>query len=399
MPQERLEFRVPFRKLLIGLALTLLPVSLAGFYSLNHSQDALEKTIGSHFKAIGESTAAEISQTIHDLVRHVAAIAAGSTVVDAAEAGNRSWQGMPDAAIAGRIQKIDKEWIAGGADAKVKEVLSSAASRSLRRQRELDQRLLRITVTDAKGATIAATHRTLDYYQADEEYWLNIYAQGRGAVSLTDILYDEVTKSSYIGVGVPVLDENARFIGTLDALVDVSSLAPIVTRAQVGRTGRALLVKDDGTVIAAPGVTLDMKIKSDEYAAAQERMTTLQGLQTGYVVSDLRGGARTLIGFADTGLRRDYRNLGWFVLVCQDAYEAFAPIRAVSRLIAFMSLLGLAMVTLLAVYFSLHRTREFEEIGELHHEAAAVLPPANESAETRAGAGDASAPASAAGKR
>jgi hypothetical protein len=40
-------------------------------------------------------------------------------------------------------------------------------------------------VTDARGGTVAATHKTLDYYQADEEFWQNIYASGRGAVSIT----------------------------------------------------------------------------------------------------------------------------------------------------------------------------------------------------------------------
>ena len=48
----------------------------------------------------------------------------------------------------------------------------------LRRQRDFDRRFLRITVTDAKGATVAATHKTLDYYQADEEFWQNISVPG-----------------------------------------------------------------------------------------------------------------------------------------------------------------------------------------------------------------------------
>ena len=90
-----------------------------------------------------------------------------------------------------------------------------------RRDHELDPRILRITVTDAKGANVAMSHKTLDYYQADEEYWQNIYAQGRGAISVTDILYDQATKANYIGIGVPVTEEgSSQLIGTLDALVD-----------------------------------------------------------------------------------------------------------------------------------------------------------------------------------
>src|SRR6266498_4542317 len=125
---------------------------------------------------------------------------------------------------------------------------------------------------------------TRDYFQADEEYWQDIYAQGRGAVSLTDILYDEATKTNYIGIGVPIVEEDSnRFIGTLDALVDVSSIFPVINRTQIGQTGRMILVKEDGTVISAPQANLAMKLKSAEYFAVKAALSTLQGRQIGYV--------------------------------------------------------------------------------------------------------------------
>jgi hypothetical protein len=139
-----------------------------------------------------------------------------------------------------------------------------------------------------------------------------------------------------------------------------------------------LLAKDDGTVICAPQVTFSMKLKSDEYTAVRDAMTRLPlttgmsaGQQTGYIVADLGGAVRQLIGYADTGLRQDYRSLGWMALVSQDTRRAFAPVRLVDRLMFFLSALGLAMVTLLVVYFALHRRVVFAEIGELAHETAA----------------------------
>jgi methyl-accepting chemotaxis protein len=210
------------------------------------------------------------------------------------------------------------------------------------------------------------SHKTLDYYQADEEYWQNIYAQGRGAISVTDILYDEASKSNYLGIGVPVFEEgSSQFIGTLDALVDVSSVFPIVNQVQMGSTGRTILVKDDGTVISAPHANLAMKLKADEYAAVEDALRTSQGREVGYVVADIRRSGQNLIGFADTGLKRDYSKLGWIILVSQNTSEAFAPIRTVERLITFMSLLGLVMVTMVAAWFALHRKQPLTEIGHL----------------------------------
>jgi hypothetical protein len=365
---ERFEFRISLEKLLIGLLLTAVPVCIAGLYSLTQSHKALERSVGNQFKTIAGITAASTSQFIQDRVVEVLMIAAEPAIVDAVVAGNRSYQGASDKAIEARIEKIDKAWNTPASEPIVKQIESSAASRLLRRHHELDSRILRITVTDAKGAVVAASHKTLDYYQADEDYWKNIYAQGRGAVSLTEILYDEATKANYIGVGVPMVEPASNeFIGTVDALVDVTTMFPIINRAGLGPTGRTLLVKDDGTVISAPQANLAMKLQSAEFVAVKDALGTLRGRETGYVIAAVPGGSSAVIGFADTGLHRDYQNLGWIVLVSQDTSEAFSAVRTADRLIALMSLVGLVAVIFLAVYFSLHlhRRHGFPEFGDL----------------------------------
>jgi hypothetical protein len=330
--------------------------------------------IGNHFKTLANLTAADISQYVSNRVVDVATIAVEPLVITAAENANRSYGGLNEADIAARIEKIEKEWTTPSADATATAILSSQASRLLRRRRELDPRFLRITVTDHRGATIAATHKSLDYYQADEKYWQDIYAQGRGAVSLTDILHDPATKSYYIGIGMPLHEEGSnRVIGTVDALMDLSGLLPLVNRLQLGPTARILLVKEDGTVISGPDVTLMARMKSEEWEAVKDAIGTTEGRQAGYLTASLRGSGQSLIGFTGAGLKEHYPNLGWTVLVAQDARQALAPMRLVGRLIAFVSLLGLALVTLLAAYFAVHRRLPMTEIGHLAHETPVTL--------------------------
>lgn len=366
MASERFEFRISYKRLLVGLLLTVAPISVAGLYSLTHSQSSLERMIGAHFRTIAEHSSAEISQFIHDRVTSVGALAFEPVIQDAVAGANAAYRGMSEAAMAVRLEQIEKSWNTPASAGLVDRILSSPASRLLRRYRDLDRRFLRITVTDEKGAVIAATHKTLDYLQADEEFWQAIYAQGRGAVHLTDILYDDVTKSHYIGVGVPVLEEGSnRFAGAVDALLEVSSIFPIVNRPQLGASFRSLLVKEDGTVISAPHVNLAMKLKSEEHAAMLDAFAASGARPSGYLVSVLRTGGPTLIGYADTGLKKDYGNLGWSVLVAQETSEAFAPIRMVSRMLSFMALIGLVTVVFLAVYFSLHRRPAYTDMDEL----------------------------------
>jgi hypothetical protein len=369
MPKDTFEFRIGFRKLLIGFLVTLVPVNLAALYAVSESARRLEVTVGNHFKTIAQSTAARITEFIHERATQVAIMASDPAVIGMVAAANRTYEGMPDEAIARRIEETETLWPTPKADALVQRIVSSPVSVNLRHYLSLDPRFLRITVTDARGASAAATHKTIDYYQADEPYWQAIYNEGRGAVHITDIEYDVVTKANYVGIGAPVLDPlTNRFVGTLDALVEVSSLFPIVAAADAGASGRALLVKQDGTVIHGPNTTLSMGLKSEDYAAVVDALSSIHGRQTGYLVANLgAAGGDTIIGFADTALKEDFKNLGWVVLVAQPTEEAFAPIRTTQRLILLIAALAFLGVVVLGVYFSLHRKAEIEEIEEEFH--------------------------------
>lgn len=369
MPKDSFEFRIGFRKLLIGFLVTLVPVNLAAIYAVSESARRLELTVGNHFRAIAQSTAARVTEFIHERATNVAIMASDPVLIDVVTAANRSYEGMTEEAIVRRIEETEALWPTPKSDAIVKLIVSSPVSANLRYYLGLDPRFLRITVTDARGATVAATHKTLDYFQADEPYWQGIYNQGRGTVHITDIEYDGVTKANYVGIGVPVLEPGAnRFVGTLDALVEVSSLFPIVAAADAGATGRALLVKQDGTVIRGPNTTLSMNLKSDDYSAVVDALSSFRGRQTGYLVANLgAAGGDTIIGFADTGLKEDFKNLGWVVLVAQPTEEAFAPIRTTQRLILLIASLAFLAVVVVGVYFSLHKKGEIEEIEEEFH--------------------------------
>jgi hypothetical protein len=373
MPTDSLEVHISLKKLLVGLLVTVIPITVIGIITITRTDRALETMVGTHYRAMAESTASQVAHFVHDRVIDVVALAADPAVIDAAVAANRSYAQMKPEAIEARIASIEKSWNTPSASPIVKEMLGSRTSGLLNRHRELDRRLLRITLTDEHGAAIAATHKTFDYYQADEEFWQAICANGRGAVSLTDILYDEVTKSNYIGIGVPVVEPGSnRFIGVLDALMDVTTMFPALRETQVGAMGRTMLLKEDGTVIYAPDVTLSMSVKSAELAAIRDAKPVLGGRTTGYLEASLRDRGPTLIAFADTSLKDSYPNLGWTVIVAQGTSEAFAPVRGVVRLVAFAILVGLLGVTFLGVYFALHRRQAMTEIGHVTRVAAAT---------------------------
>lgn len=366
MPAEGgFEPRIPYTRVLIILMCIIVPVSIYGLYTISNANSSMEETIGSQFKVLADSNAHEISVFIHDRVAQAAMIAAAPVLAGTIQGANARYRGMSDEAIQQRIQNIEGDWSKPAGDAWVKEIVGNEASAYLRSMLRLDPRFLRITVTDERGATVAATHKTLDYYQADEDFWQGIFAGGRGAVSVTDVLHDELTRANYIGIGVPILETGTeRLIGTLDALVDVSMVSQIVQRSSLGPGSRISLVKADGTIISAPNTTLAMKLHSGDFDAVTELLATQQGRSKGYTVAAFPSGGEHLVAVSDTGLKADYRLLDWYVLVAQDTRQAFAPIRSANTLISFVALAGLVFLTLLVVVYDLHRKRAYVDMGE-----------------------------------
>jgi len=355
------DIHISLQRLLTGLIIVIVPLSVLGLYLTSKSDTNLRQAVGTNLKTFAQTDAAVASQFISDRVVDVRAFAEEPAVVDAIAAANRAYGGMSKEAITGRLEKVEQRWDTAEAARLVKEMLSSRAAGWLRRQRELNPRLLKVIAVDEVGAAVAATDKPVHYTQTDKEYWAAIYADGQGALNVTGVRFDEPTGSNYIGIGVPVLEPGTgRFIGAVSALVDISSLFSLLNQQQVGRSGRVLLVSGDGTVISAPNVSPALKLKSEEFLAVRDALGTVEGRQTGYVTTTMKNGSR-LVGFAETDLAQNYPNLGWFVLVSQDQQEALAPVATLGQFALLMVLFGLLMLTLLVVYFFLHGQEQFEE--------------------------------------
>jgi hypothetical protein len=224
-------------------------------------------------------------------------------------------------------------------------------------------RPLKVTAADTVGATVAASDKPTHYFQTDRSYWGVLYSEGQGAIDVADLRYDEQNRQYYVSIAYPILQESTgRFVGAVTALVDVSPLFAQLNREQIGRTGRLSLVRDDGTVIEAPGVAPSLKMRSEEYTAIRDSLGSLRGRETGYLFTRLSRGESYLIGFADTGLKDAYPNLPWIVVASQEDREITRPIRNVTAFALFVMILSLLILTLLAVYVFLHRMQKLEDI-------------------------------------
>jgi hypothetical protein len=384
MPFDSSEFHIPLQRLLLGLIIILAPITIFGLYIGLEASRQVQQMNGAYFRTITRGSAAITSQFIGESVAEVVQIANEPNVQQTVTAANREYENVSDASIRAKADQIESKWNSAESDPLLKKILGSEVAQSIRRHRELNPKLLRILVVDQAGATVAATDKPLHYFQTESEYWRALSAGGQTKVFVSDVHYDDQSRTQYISISAPVFQEGSgRFIGAVTALVDLSPLFTYVNQQQIARTGRVFLIKDDGTVVTAPGVSATDRVKSEEYKAIHDALGTLHGRDTGYLDATLMNGETYLIGFADTGMKAAYPNLPWIVVMSQESREAEGSIRNMVFFAMLISVLSVVILSVLAAYVFLHRKQRLQDLEEERPEGE----PETEAAEKKPAAG------------
>ena len=125
------------------------------------------------------------------------------------------------------ILTVDRKWIAKdkSVDAFVKSLMTNACANRLMVFQDAHDGYPEIFIADAKGANVCITNRTSDYYQADEDWWVQGYNAGHGKSFYGKIEYDESAMAESIPAFLPVMDPATKqAIGVLKAIVDITAI-------------------------------------------------------------------------------------------------------------------------------------------------------------------------------
>lgn len=82
-----------------------------------------------------------------------------------------------------------------------------------------------IFITDKFGLNVAQTNKTTDYYQADEEWWMNAYNDDKGKEYHGSIEFDESAQAEAISVYIPIIDRDTNeIIGISKAVLSIAAI-------------------------------------------------------------------------------------------------------------------------------------------------------------------------------
>ena len=120
-----------------------------------------------------------------------------------------------------QIKELDVNWkgTAGIADY-MQAMLENDCSKHLHKMQGSTSYYAEIFVMDNQGANVCMTDKTSDYWQGDEDKFVESYKNGKGAVHIGNVKFDDSTQSYLVQVSVPVKDGDA-VIGAVTIRINV----------------------------------------------------------------------------------------------------------------------------------------------------------------------------------
>ncbi|HNV87111.1 MAG TPA: cache domain-containing protein, partial [Candidatus Omnitrophota bacterium] len=278
------------------------------------------------------------------------------------EQSNLKYRSMPSGTIDRMLQEMDREWVSGkSGNDWVEKILSNPMSARLAVLVSSDQEVAEIFLTDRYGGLVAASRKTTDFYQADEEWWQKTYANGRGHNRIGTYERDESSGAWSIPLSLPVRGSDGQVIGICKESLDVGVLFHVLDRFHFGKTGRAMLMDREGNLLFPRE-----KNALDEGLLDEKGLRELTGKQT-YLLWNERGKLMQGVRKVNSFVLLDYplllqNGIVWYIAVCQDANEVFSPLFVVQIGLSMFLMIVLSGITIAGFLVGKRFSRPIQEL-------------------------------------
>src|SRR6266542_4273488 len=255
--ENKAKFRVDFKVLSILLLLATVPLLLGSWWLFKGYESAYVEMAGNNLSESADTALAYINSYLQNQIIVVAGLTEVPVVREAVKKGNLDL-GKNLEEVRKAIPAMENRWPKLERNSPgLKAILDNEASQFLRRYGATEKSFREIMVTDYLGRPVAATGKTTDYYQADEDWWKESYGDGRrGSVYVGDVSYDASARVYSIELAQPLVEHGGGVIGVIKVILDAQDIHSLIGSIRVGPTTSAALIHAKGTVISAPGYSI-----------------------------------------------------------------------------------------------------------------------------------------------
>jgi signal transduction histidine kinase len=352
VPPTNKFIRSPFRSLadlslrtklvLAFLVVTSFSIATVALFKNYATTIELTNHIGQNLKSHAHTLALSVGNLLNQEVDTLRAFSLSKNIADAAAVASRAYATMDRAKITADLLDIDRRWLTAGNDTPiVQQFVNNATAAELRRYREQFAGNVEVFVTDQYGALVAATNRTSDFYQADEEWWQKAWNNGRGATYIGQPAHDESSRTFAIVIALPVYEYGTtNVVGILRTTFMVSSLLNLLDDMTFAQRGRAELWLPAGVRLTATQVE---PIAPTTWQAVRNAPDVSLELVYHDAPSFISKDA-----VASSTHNEVITQLGWQIITYQGRDEALQPINAAQQTTLMLSVSVVAIAGLLA---------------------------------------------------
>ena len=344
-------------KLLIGgITLTLLSVGTLGLINSYNNRANLTANAGVGLKSVADTEASAISGLLLQQAHILESFGLSKIVQDRVDVANESY-GPDEAANLQEIKLLDQQWRAADAANNnngplVREALTSEVASELLEFKEAFPENAEVFVTDQRGALIAATNRTSDYYQADEDWWQAAYNNGQGAIYFSQPEFDESSQTFGIILAIPLYTHGTRDVtGILRTTLLLDSILAILKQDVLGGSGHADMYLTDTEVLTIENAQ-STEETDPEVLNRLPALTSTQAYDV-FVYEDIASlVSASRVRSTDPEAQAAIDNLGW-VVVAHEAEDVYlAVVRQQTQSTTLIALVILALGALASVFIA-----------------------------------------------
>jgi PAS domain S-box-containing protein len=339
------------QKITVFILLSSFIVGFTGLALLYWSEyNLLRQTIGRDYATMSELLGTAMGRIISREIESTAVFMDSSDRLLIIEKYNLKYAGMSNESKEAYFKDMEGQWAkAGDNHPLIIEYTKSPVGVRLSEIAKDDPSMAEIFITDKYGGLVAASDRTSDFYQGDEEWWQKSFNNGKGDVFLDKIEFDPSSKSIGMAIAVPVKNKAKEVIGVGKNILEINRLFSPLKNFSIGKSGHVGLVDKEGYLIFHPGIQAMTQKLPDKV------FKKIVSENSGYLVEsepDQLHKKKIFISYFKINHPELLKSgIEWWVCVTQDEDEVFAPLQKLIFSFILVALIMLAILLSIGFFF------------------------------------------------
>ncbi|MCC6499046.1 MAG: GAF domain-containing protein [Anaerolineales bacterium] len=324
-------------KLIIAFALVAVTAVSAAAIGLNTiGKNELTRQAGSKLNELANTLAETVGTNLSS--ETVLLQTVGAQFEDFAGEASQAYSGKKKTEILEQINAVDASWrVAADNSQLVQSVVSNPVADKLREFQKVAPQHVELFITDRFGANLAATNRTSDYFQADEEWWQTAYNDGEGTVYISQPEFDESSNTYAVLMAIPIFSDN-KLVGILRSTLNVTAIRTLLDKEKDADLGHADILVSGNQFISSDTLT-------------PEEITGLKKITGSFGEFTFEGepslvSQQKIHALADSPAWQSVEALNWNVIIHQPLEQALLPVENQTRATISISMLVLALAVL-----------------------------------------------------